>query len=387
MKVLHVISSVSPRFGGPSRATADIETALAARGIDVTTATTDQDGPGDRLDVRCGEAVATPHAIRWHFPVDIDFYTVSFGLGRWLMSNIRRYDVVHVHGLFSFAPGCAAWLARAAGVPYVVRPFGVLLPYGMTQRRPALKQLSFALLERRLLKGAAAVHFTSRFERDEAAALGLTCNGVVIPLGIEVEPLAARPERAADAPFGLLFIGRIDPIKNLEGLIAALGLVSDAGANVRLRIAGEGDADYAASLKALAERLGVAGRIDWLGQVAGEGKRRLLQAASAFVLPSHSESFGIAAVEALAAGLPCIVSRSVAVAADIAEAEAGLVTATDAESIAAGIRGLTARTGFAAMSSSAYRLAATRFSRDVMGERLAALYSSVAVSASETASA
>ena len=332
------------------------------------------------------EAVAAGHSLRLYFPVDVDFYTMSFGLGRWLMGNIRQFDLVHVHALFSFAPGAAAWLARAAGVPYVIRPLGVLLPYGLSQRRPALKKLSFTLLERGLLEAAAAVHFTSRAEQAAAAALGLRCNGALIPLGIDVEPAAVRPARVAGAPFDLLFIGRIDPVKNLENLIVALASVRSGGANVRLRIAGAGEAIYVASLRALSERIGVGRSVDWLGQTDGENKRRLLRTAHAFVLPSHSESFGIAAVEALAAGLPCIVSRNVAIAGDIAEAGAGIVTGMDPESLAAGIRTLTEHDSLAAMSSAAHRLAVNRFSRDVMGERLAALYRAVAApAASRTA--
>lgn len=381
MKVLHVLSSVSPRNGGPSQAIAHMEKALAARGIEVTTATTDQDRPGRRLDVRRGEAVATPYATRWYFPVDIDFYTVSFGLGRWLLHNVRRFDVVHVHALFSFAPGAAAWLARAAGVPYVVRPLGVLLPYGMSQRRPALKKLSFALLERRLLESAAAVHFTSDVERDQAAALGLRCNGVVIPLGIDIGPMTARAGHRADGPLDLLFIGRIDPVKNLEALISALALARADGLDLRLHLAGEGDAAYTASLKTLAWQSRVADRIHWHGAVEGERKRKLLQSASVFVLPSHSESFGIAAVEALAAGLPCIVSRNVAIAGTIAAGGAGIVTGTDTQSIADGIRSMATRGDLAAMSSAAHQLATGQFSSAVMGERLASLYRSVAIPA------
>ena len=153
-----------------------------------------------------------------------------------------------------------------------------------------------------------------------------------------------------------------------------------------MRIAGAGEAIYVASLRALSERIGVGRSVDWLGQTDGENKRRLLRTAHAFVLPSHSESFGIAAVEALAAGLPCIVSRNVAIAGDIAEAGAGIVTGMDPESLAAGIRTLTEHDSLAAMSSAAHRLAVNRFSRDVMGERLAALYRAVAApAASRTA--
>ena len=114
------------------------------------------------------------------------FFKVSVGLGRWLKDNVKAFDVVHAHALFSFAPVAAAFIARRAGVPYVLRPLGVLARYGMTRRHPLLKQVSFALIERRLIESASAVHFTSLAEQAEAEALGLKCRGVLIPLGIDL---------------------------------------------------------------------------------------------------------------------------------------------------------------------------------------------------------
>jgi hypothetical protein len=74
------------------------------------------------------------------FDRNIAFYRVSAGLGLWLKSNVGTFDVVHAHALFSFAPTAAAFLARRAGVPYILRPLGVLAPCGMTGHHPFLKR-------------------------------------------------------------------------------------------------------------------------------------------------------------------------------------------------------------------------------------------------------
>src|SRR6202035_3546134 len=121
------------------------------------------------------------------FPRNTVFFKVSVRLAQWLRGNIGVFDVVHAHALFSFAPVAAAFLARRARVPYVVRPLGVLAPYGMTRRRPVVKKVSYTLIERGLLESASAVHFTSSAEQVETEALGLKCRGVVIPLGINIE--------------------------------------------------------------------------------------------------------------------------------------------------------------------------------------------------------
>jgi glycosyltransferase involved in cell wall biosynthesis len=379
MKVLHVIPSVSARFGGPSRVIADMERALAARSIEVSTVTTNDDGNGRTLPVRCGAPIATPYATRWYFPRSTVFFKTSIGMANWLEDNVEAFDLVHAHGLFSFAPVAAAFLARRRGIPYILRPHGVLARYGMTHRRPLLKKVSLALIERRLLEAASAVHFTSRSEQDEAEALGLKYKGVVIPLGIDAAASARtagrnRPSRTE--PFKLLFLSRIDAKKNLESLMRAIALVS-RNFPVMLTVAGGGGQEYLSRLHSLARALGIADRVNWLGHVEGERKEEALATAAAFVLPSYSENFGLAAVEALAAGLPCIVSRQVAIAGEIETAGAGLTVGTDVESIAVAIERLLREDEYLPMSTAARTLAASSFSLETMGERLEALYRDV----------
>lgn len=377
MKVLHVIPSVSPVHGGPSRAIVNMERALAKRGVDVTTVTTNDDGDSRTLPVRCGEPVAEPFATRWYFPRSTVFFKVSVDLGRWLKANIAAFDVVHVHALFSFPPVAAAFLARRAGVPYVLRPLGVLARYGMTQRHPVLKRASFVLIERRLIETASAVHFTSEIEQVEAESLGLHCRSVLIPLGIDIESVSKQAtllEKQGDC-FILLFLSRIERKKNLEGLLQALRLVISKNRDVTLNIAGDGDLQYISSLQALARDLAIDDHINWLGYVDGDRKRDVLAAASAFVLTSYSENFGVAVAEALAAGLPCVVSQGVALSAEVEKSGAGIVVGTTAEDIAAGLERLMGdRSGLSVRSAAARTLATSRFSIDTMGVCLEALY-------------
>jgi len=356
----------------------EIERALAAREIEVTTVTTDDDGAGRTLSFPCWRPIEGVAATRWYFRRNTVFYKVSLSLARWLKTNIRSFDIVHAHGLFSFAPVAAAFAARRTGIPYVLRPYGVLDRYGMTNRRPWLKKLSFSLIERRLIESASAVHFTSRLEQLEAEVLGMRCNSVIIPLGIGFDTWAQIQRDCAKKPgsrIKLLFLSRIDPKKNVEGLLRALSLVAKRRQDFVLCIAGNGDADYVDGLKSLAGELGLAHLVQWHGFVDGEEKQAVLAKADAFVLPSFSENFGIAVVEGLAAGLPCIVSDNVAVHDDISLAAAGIVVGTDPGSIAVGIeRFLNDRGSHLTMSRAARELAAKKFSSETMGQRLEALY-------------
>ena len=170
LRVLHVIPSVSPRDGGATRALGIMERALSAAGAQVTTLTTDHDiAPGDEPGVTAGPGGARRiYAHKWLTP-----YKVAPGLIPRLMRTVPEHDVVHIHALFSFASTAAAWAARRAGVPYVVHPIGTLSGYGLRARRPRLKSASMALVERRMLHGAAAVHFTSQAELEAAQATGL----------------------------------------------------------------------------------------------------------------------------------------------------------------------------------------------------------------------
>lgn len=357
-----------------------IEKALPARGITVETVTTDDDGPGARNDKTCGVPLNENGVIRRYFPKRLEFYKVSPGVAWWVFLHVRDYDVVHIHALFSFTSVAAAWAARWAGVPYVVRPLGTLNRYGVEQRRPWLKQLSLKLLEGPILRHAAAVHFTAEAEQVEALSLGIAMHGEIIPLGIEPTHMGddqvlldRRP--GTDNERSLLFLSRLDPKKNVEGLLKACNLLAKEWPDLRLVIAGNGEASYVVGLKKLALELGMEKRVVWMGHIDGEHKAAALAAAQVFVLPSFSENFGIAAAEALMAGLPCVLGKGVAIADEVSEAGAGIAVEPDPDSIAQGLRKLLSDdTLRASMAVRATELAREKYSVDAMGEKLVKLY-------------
>jgi glycosyltransferase involved in cell wall biosynthesis len=176
----------------------------------------------------------------------------------------------------------------------------------------------------------------------------------------------------------VLFLSRLDPKKNLEGLIDAVALLAGSAPSLRLLIAGDGPPDYLATLHARAAALGISARVVWAGHVEGERKAAAFAAADVFALPSHSENFGIAAAEALSGGLPCVLGRGVAIASDVVKAQAGIAVDTDAQSIADGLRRIIGdKEGLARMSANASRLAQQQFSMQVMGAHLMQLYTEI----------
>jgi glycosyltransferase involved in cell wall biosynthesis len=273
----------------------------------------------------------------WLFPRQTAFYTVSLPLNRWLALHVADYDVVHIHALFSFSSIAAAYWARKRQVPYVVRPLGTLNRWGMKNRRRWLKRFSLRFLERRVLEGAAAIHFTSEQERLEAAELGITNRPVVIPNPLDRGDSAAAPARGilrSEHPdlanrMWILFLSRLDRKKGLDLLLPAFARLRSQRPDVALVVAGDGDPDFVAGLRRQAAALKIDRDIIWTGFVTGEEKRAAFVDSDLFVLPSYSENFGVAVLDAMAFGLPVVVSDGVAIHGEISEAKAGLVIPCD----------------------------------------------------------
>lgn len=385
MRVLHVIPSISPLRGGPSRAVIEMVAALRLRDVDAAILTTNDHGPGLHPDLVTGrwqlhQGVPVLAFPRWSPPVAaLREFAISPGLSLWLARHLKDYDLLHIHALFSYPSTSAMAQARWAGVPYILRSIGQLSPWSLAQSR-GRKRLMLRLIERRNLQRAAALHFTTDAERDEAAALGLAPPTLVLPLGVRgPEPAAAAAGgRDGAAPVRFLFLSRLHPKKQLEKLLDALALLQRhrPEASWELAVAGDGEPPYVAALRARTRDLGIDARCRWLGFVEGEAKWQLLQAADWYVLPSAAENFGIAAVEALAAGTPVILSPEVAVAADVARCGAGLVCASVPEALAQALGQALERPSLS-MRASALNLAQMEFSWSTIALQLRDAYRQV----------
>ena len=338
VKILHVIPSVASRYGGPSRAVVEMCRALEARGVDVLIATTDADGTG-RLDVKIGEQVYFENVPAIFFPRQwSEAFKYSRPLAQWLQSHVAEFDVVHIHAVFSHASLAAAAACRKQGVPYVVRPLGTLDPWSLQQKQ-LKKRLFWQLGVQKMLKGAAAIHYTTQAEQELAeGSLGIS-GGVVIPLGIETHLLnerAVSKEREEKClpsikPPYVLVMSRLHQKKGLEVLLPAfLSLVKKPEfAKWQLVLAGEGESAYVASLKSLVKSGGGNGNVVFAGWLEEAQRENALRDASLLALTSYQENFGLCILEALAEGVPVVISSDVNLAKDIADAKAGWITKVD----------------------------------------------------------
>ena len=378
MKVLHVIPSISPRRGGPGVAALEMAAALRQQGVEASLLTTNDDGPGLLGDLPLGrwidhDGVPLLAFGRWSPPITpLREFAVAPALSQWLAAHLADYDLLHIHALFSYPSTSAMAQARAAGIPYVLSTIGQLCHWSLA-RSSRRKRWMLRLIERRNLDGAAALHVTTGAERDQSADLGLAAPAVVIPLGVHLPPEGVTQAQSGAGPTRFLFLSRIHPKKQLEQLFAALAQVPG---DWTLQIAGEGEPAYVASLQRQADQLGIASRCQWLGFLAGEAKWQALAAADWFVLPSASENFGIAAIEALAAGLPVILSPEVAVAELLSSSGAAMICASEPQVLAATLERALAKPT-PTQRQEARRLAAERFAWPAIAGQLQSAYGEV----------
>jgi len=254
----------------------------------------------------------------------------------------------------------------------VLAPRGMLSAELFRQRGWLRKNLWVALFDRANVERAAAVHVTSESEAVALRQLGPVPREIeVIPNGVDSAPWVGEVSRRHDV---LLYVGRLHPVKGLPRLIEAAAEVPGC----ELWLAGNDEAGHRASLELLVASRQLGGRVRFLGPVADARKAELYRQAAVFVLPSHSESFGIAALEAMAHGCPVVVAPEVGLAGAIRAAGAGVVC--PAAELAAALRGLLADSARrTVLAERGLRLAA-EYSWDVVAARADRLYQRIVAS-------
>jgi glycosyltransferase involved in cell wall biosynthesis len=318
MKVLLAATSLAPAYGGPAVSVFQLARALAGAGVEVGLWAADGSAEGLPLPGGCALGGSPEQAL------------AAFGAP----------DVLHDSGIWLPHNHRLAALATRRGLPRIVSPRGMLEPWAR-RHKGWKKALAWRLYQRADLRGAALLHATSEPEARNLEALGLGVPVGVVPNGVEVPEGGSRPPegRGAAGPRTVLFLGRIYPVKGLPMLVEAWARARPKG--WRLVIAGPDEAGHRAEVESDVAAAGLQGEVSFLGPVAGEAKTAALFGADLFVLPSHSESFGMAIGEALAHGLPVLTTT--AAPWPLLEARAcGWRVAPDPGALAEGLRRATA---------------------------------------------
>ena len=293
MRLVHVVPHIDQEAAGPSYSVPRLCQSLADRGhvVELTCLAAKEPVPGVALD------------LHRQWPI-LGHFAISSSLAHALRKKAAEVDIVHNHSLWSMVNVAAGWVVPGKKARLVTSPRGTLSMWALS-RTKTLKRILWPL-QRRVLSRAHLLHATSEVEYAEIRALGFTAPIAVIPNGIDLPPIPAS--KLVPEVRTLLFLSRIHPVKAIDRLLAAWQQLEPQHPDWRLVVAGDGESGHVREIVGLAASLGLL-RAQFPGPLYGEDKSRAYFDADLFVLPTHSENFGMVVAEALAHGCPAIVSR------------------------------------------------------------------------------
>ena len=295
MKIIQLVPHVDQEAAGPSYSVPRLCQGLAALGNEVELACLAAKG--------AIEGVGLDLHPQW--PI-LKKFAVSPGLARSLYGQAGRVDVVHNHSLWSMVNVAAGWVVPGRGAKLVTSPRGTLSTWALSRNR-YVKQLLWPL-QRRVLSRADLIHVTSEVEHQEVRALGFNQATMLVPNGIDLPEPGLTRRIAPGQTRTLLFLSRIHPKKGIDRLLHAWATLQSRHLDWQLVLVGRGEATHVEEVTALASSLNLE-RVPFPGPLYGAEKTRAYLDAELFVLPTHSENFGMVVAEALAHGAPAVVSQ------------------------------------------------------------------------------
>lgn len=296
MRVIHVVPAITEEAAGPSYSVPRLCESLIGTGVDVQLAALEWAAMPVRL----------PYLKTFPLGLGPRRLGVSPKMRYWLKQEAMsgRADIIHNHSLWMMPNVYPGYAVRDSLCRLVVSPRGTLSKRALGINA-LQKKVFWHVLQAPMLRAAACFHSTAVSEYEDIRRLGFKQPVCILPNGIDVPPLEETPKSGRRQ---LLFLGRIHPIKGIDNLLRAWQSVEHQFPEWDLHIVGQDNRGYLAEMQALAKQLQLK-RVVFVGPIFGADKLRAYRAASLFVLPTHSENFGMTVAEALAAGTPAIVTK------------------------------------------------------------------------------
>jgi glycosyltransferase involved in cell wall biosynthesis len=347
MKLLHVSPSYCPavKYGGPVQSVHILNKKLAEKGVQVDVLTTNAGISKESMDAWTHDCMGNDGwcyfdgiRVKYVSYIGYEHFNFSIPFVKELKKIIKDYDLVHITAVWNFPVLAASFWAKRFNKPYIISTRGALHREALSSRSGFIKKIYFKLFAEKYLKQASGIHYTTVVERVESELIIKNKNSFVVPNGIDIGQVNnnAGTDILEKTGIGnkqyLLILGRIHRIKGFDILIPAVKNILEKEQDVYLVIAGN-DSGYMEEIKKLAVKNRILNKIIFTGAVAGEDKWRLYKNARMFVLPSYSENFGMAVVEAMACGTPVIISDKVGIYKEVEKAEAGLIAHTEFDSL------------------------------------------------------
>ena len=233
---------------------------------------------------------------------------VSLKMQKWIANNLKNqnFDIVHSHSLWMMQNIYPSWESKKNGIPIVISPRGTLSKEAF-KSGSITKRLFWPLIQKPVLRDSTIFHATSTQEKNDIRELGFKQPIAVVPNGIDL-PEINEIKKDNKTFKKLLFLGRIHPIKGIDNLLMAWKEVQNIHQDWILEIVGPDNYNYLSELHRIIKNLQLK-RVIFSEEIHGEEKNKKYQSADLFILPSHSENFGVSVAEALSNGIPCIVSK------------------------------------------------------------------------------
>jgi len=376
LKILNVVPGLLPEAGGPSRTVPGLCEGLTAAGAAVTLFSTHQAGKDITVD-----------------PASADYEVCLFRgtetslrsareIYQTIKKRARDFDLVHVHSLWNQISTVACAAARSASLPYVLAPLGMLSTTCVRQRHFAHKRIFAALYDRRTVEGAARLHLASADEL-ETLVKGwfrypphfIARNGTAPVTSFAPGAFRRRFPELKERRL-MLFFGRLHPIKGLDLQLEALGLLKQKYEDLMWVLVGP-DAGEWNRLKGAIQTRGLQDHVRWVGPLMGDERFAALADADVLVHTSFYESQAMTINEALAVGVPLVITDSVKYD-DVSVAGAGRVVPRNATAVAAAIDSiLQDAAASAAMREAGRRFAAAEFSWTRIAETIIKYYEEI----------
>lgn len=218
--------------------------------------------------------------------------------------NKVKPDLVHVNCCWLPACTLVQRMAQKCGLKVVLTPHGMLEPWIIKRHYWTRKLPALLLYQKAAIQNTDCLQATAESEKENLLKLGYNSNIKIVKLGIDAESITMKTSWKKNKQ--ILFLSRVHVKKGINYLIEAADILRDELQGYKIVVAGEGDADYVASLKQQIMDKGLQNIIQLIGGVYGDKKWELFQTSDFFVLPTNSENFGLAIAESLASGTPVI---------------------------------------------------------------------------------
>ena len=380
MKVLQVVPSLAPEWGGPVKVVNELAGALEVIGV------------SSEIISAQGRRVGNPETVTNDIPIHL-FETGPIarlwtahtpGLKKTLARKIPDFDLVHIQELWHYPGYIASKIARSRNVPYIVTIHGELNEWNLQQKR-LKKQIYMTAIQQGILQKSAALHAITQAESNRIRQLEIETPVAMIPNGIHTEEFENLPDRSQfvsrypelENRLIVLFLGRIQQKKGLDILAQAFGNLVRTRHDVRLVVAGPDEDNTLTEIKTILKSQGALEKAVFPGMLTGEQKLEALGAADIFALTSYSEGFSVALLEALSAGLPLVITDECNFP-EVGDSRAGFVVRpNDSETASALMSLLDSADLRREMSENARRLVRSNYTWERIAEKMFTLYENV----------